>query len=123
MWGISWALIVLGAAALFENDVDRARATFQKSLSICRDLEDAEGNALSLLYLGYATHMLGDEASSSTLLEESLAVLEDLGDSRGVAEVLLEQGRVAHAQGTIRAPHHCAGRASPSAASSTTNPT
>jgi hypothetical protein len=67
MWGISRALIVLGAAALFENDVDRARATFQKSLSICRDLEDAEGIALSLLYLGYATHMLGDEVSSSTL--------------------------------------------------------
>ncbi len=43
--GISRALIVLGAAALFENDVDRAKATFQKSLSICRDLEDAEGIA------------------------------------------------------------------------------
>src|SRR5215212_3490680 len=57
-------------------------------------------------------------------LEESLAAFEDLGDSRGVAEVLLEQGRVAHAQGNdTRAPQHCAGRASPSAASSTTNPT
>ena len=99
MWGIAWALIVLGAGTLFEDNVDRATAKFQKSLAICQDLEDAEGVALSLLYLGYAAHMRGDEAHSNTLLEDSLAVFKGLGDSRSVAEVLLQLGRVTHAQG------------------------
>jgi tetratricopeptide (TPR) repeat protein len=95
----AWALIVLGDRALFEGDVDRAAAKFQKSLDISRDLEDAEGIALSLLYLGRTAHMLGDDARSKTLLEESLVVFKDSGDSRGVAEVLLELGRVARAKG------------------------
>jgi tetratricopeptide (TPR) repeat protein len=43
MWGISRALVVLGAAALFEVEIDRATANFQKSLAVCRDIEDAEG--------------------------------------------------------------------------------
>jgi len=60
--GTARALIVLGAGAPFEDDVDRATAKFQKSLNISQDLEDAEGIFLSLLYLGYAAHMRGDEA-------------------------------------------------------------
>ncbi len=59
-----------GDGALFEGDVDRATAKFQKALVISRDLEDAEGIALSLLYLGRTAHLQGDDARSKTLLEE-----------------------------------------------------
>jgi tetratricopeptide (TPR) repeat protein len=85
--------------ALFEGELDRATAKFQRSLDISRDLEDAEGIALSLIYLGRAAHMRGEAARSETLLKESLVVFRESGDSRGVAEVLLELGRVARAQG------------------------
>jgi hypothetical protein len=50
--GTARALIVLGAGAPIEDDVDRATAKFQKSLNISQDLEDAEGIVLSLLYTG-----------------------------------------------------------------------
>ena len=76
-----------------------AKSNFQRSLDISRDLEDAEGIALSLLYLGRAAHMRGDNVRSEALLKDSLSLFEDSGDSRGIVEVLLEMGRVAHTQG------------------------
>jgi len=66
--GTARALIVLGAGAPFEDDVDRATAKFQKSLNISQDLEDAEGIVLSLLWDTRRT--CGETKHSNRLLDE-----------------------------------------------------
>lgn len=95
------ALALNGAAtlALFQGDYTSARALFEESLTIRRELGDQEGIAQSLGNLGNVAHEQGDYASARTRLEESLAIRRVLGERRSIAAALGNLGNVALDQG------------------------
>ena len=95
------ALIAAGALAYFQGDYPAARARYEESLAIRRELGDRRGIAALLGNLGNVTAAQGDFASARAILEETLAIMRELGDRWGIARSLANLGNVAHEQGDI----------------------
>ena len=93
------ALMITGKMASLQGDYASARALYEESLAMRRELGDKQGMANSLRSLGIVASNQGDFASARPLYEESLAVSRDLGDKRGLAQSLHDLGKMASLQG------------------------
>jgi len=96
-----WAALVScdGLVAFFGGDYAAARARFEETVALRRNLEDQHGLALALGYLGVAAREQGDYGGARTWLEQSLTLSEDLGDHKLSSRTLDCLGTVAHAVG------------------------
>ena len=92
-------LHVDGGLAFHLGDFSDARARFEESLAIRRQLGDLTAIAASLNGGGIAAGRQGDFASARAMMEESLAIRRQLGERGGIANSLNNLGNVAHAQG------------------------
>jgi tetratricopeptide (TPR) repeat protein len=93
------ALYVAGAIAHDLGDSERARALFEQSIVLYRDLEDKAGSAWALLHAGRAARERGDYAGAGMLEEESLALFRGQGTISGSIWALLSLGDVVLDQG------------------------
>jgi predicted ATPase/DNA-binding SARP family transcriptional activator len=88
-----------GHLAEMQGDWDSAKASYQESLAICRELGDRKGIDESIRFLGAVAWLEREFADAWALLEESLAFRREQGDRHGVADVLEYMGLVAEQQG------------------------
>ena len=113
---------VLASLASIKGDYESARALYERSLAIRRELGDHSGVADSLSNLGLLAADQADYASARALYEESLAIRRQLGDKKGIATSLTNMGLVMYGWPTMR-PRACTWRrAWPSAESLVTGP-
>jgi predicted ATPase/DNA-binding SARP family transcriptional activator len=97
------ALRMAGVLARGQGDYGAARAFFEESLSIQRELDDKLGIAVSLNSLGSVTHAQGNYEAARSFYEESLSIRRGLGDGQGIADSLNNLGLVAQNQGDYEA--------------------
>jgi predicted ATPase/class 3 adenylate cyclase/transcriptional regulator with XRE-family HTH domain len=93
------ALSVAGSLAQNQSDYASARAMYEESLAIFRELGDKKGIAQSLDGLGIIAYDQGDHVSGRSQMEESLAIRRELGDKKGIAQSLNNLGNAAQYQG------------------------
>jgi non-specific serine/threonine protein kinase len=84
-----------------QGDSGAARAFFEESLAISRELGHKPGIAESLLSLGWVVHQQGDSGAARAFFKESLAISRAVGntDCFGFGLSLGYLGWVAHGQG------------------------
>ena len=92
---LNWA----GALAWKQGDYSAARALYEQSLALHRELRDRGGAGAVLSNLGLLAYEQGDYANARALHEESLAIDRESGDRWGVAVSLIHLGSIASAQG------------------------
>jgi predicted ATPase/class 3 adenylate cyclase/Tfp pilus assembly protein PilF len=93
------ALAGAGVLAQRQGDYGMARALYEESLAIRRELGDHEGIAGSLNHLGSIAVSQGDYSTARTLFEESLAIWRERRNRQGIAASLHSLGIVAQFQG------------------------
>jgi predicted ATPase/DNA-binding SARP family transcriptional activator len=89
------ALNAAGVLADDQSDFAAARALFQESLELYRQLGDERGAAMTLINLGGQALQARDFPSARALYEESLAIWREVGDPWWTASALSGLGRVA----------------------------
>src|SRR5205814_736121 len=89
----------LGVVATAQGDFASARALFEESLTILRQLEDPWGIAIALGNLGSAANEAGDYRAARSRHEESLAIKRKLGNRVGIAKTLDSLASVSHVEG------------------------
>lgn len=82
----------LGNISLALGDHRQARAYYEESLSILRNLGDRPGIARSLYNLGHVAMKQGDDASAGACLEESLRIRREMKHRGGTALCLNNLG-------------------------------
>ncbi|MCW3051259.1 MAG: LuxR family transcriptional regulator [Chthonomonadales bacterium] len=97
------ALNGLGSLAWMQGDYAAARARYEESLTLSRELGDKHGIAISLGNLGLIALEQREYPAARSLQEESLAIKRDLGDKHGIATSLMYLGNVAGEQGDYAA--------------------
>ena len=98
----SRALHAAGFLAHYQGDYSAARARYEESLAIRKELDDRAGVAAIFNNLGNVALELGDYASARTMLEESLVIARELGDQLAIANALGNLGVVADKQEDYR---------------------
>ena len=93
------ALHAAGWLASQQGDYAEARALFEESLAICREMSDARGSGWALVDLGFLTRYQGDYVAGRAILEEALTLLDPARDIEGMAAALGNLGMVARDQG------------------------
>ncbi|HLK58389.1 MAG TPA: tetratricopeptide repeat protein [Chthonomonadaceae bacterium] len=88
----AWALNGAGTLACVQSDYSAARAYFEESLAIRRDLGDRGDIAKALNNLGGTACYQGDHVTAQAYYEESLAIKREIGDKRGIASVFNNLG-------------------------------
>jgi predicted ATPase/class 3 adenylate cyclase len=86
------ALHVAGTLAYDQRDYGAARALFEESGAIWRELGEKRSLALSLHGLAHVVRSQGDRPAARVLYEESLALRQEVGDQRGIASSLVNIG-------------------------------
>ncbi len=76
-----------------------ARALYEESLAICRDLGDRRGIAMSLNNLGSVAQRQGDYRAAGALFELALEIDRGIGNRAWIATNLNNMGNVAREQG------------------------
>jgi predicted ATPase/class 3 adenylate cyclase len=99
------AQVLTGAGTLAHNrgEYALARALFEESLAIWRELGHKAGIASALNNLGWMGFRLSEYAAGRSHSEEGLALYRELGDPRGIAAALNNLGWLAHHQGHYQA--------------------
>ena len=97
------ALRRAGILASAQGDYGAARALYEESLTIYRQIGVQQGIAGTLGGLGIVASAQGDYGAARALHEESLTILRQIGDRRGIANTLGNLGNVAYAQGAYGA--------------------
>ncbi len=97
------ALNGAGVLAYRQGELGAARASYEESLAIFRELGDRQGTASSLSNLGLTVQEQGGHAAARALHEESLEIRRELGDRHGIAASLSNLGIVAFRQGDYAA--------------------
>jgi non-specific serine/threonine protein kinase len=88
-----------GVMAELEGDYAAARASYDQSIAIWRQLGDRRGIAASLNNLGSVACAQGDDETAQGLWEQTLAIRRETADELGVADVLGNLGKVAYHRG------------------------
>jgi tetratricopeptide (TPR) repeat protein len=89
------ALQAAGGFANQQGDYVEARAWFQESLDIYRELGNVHGIGWGLVSLGMLTRYEGDHVAARSLLEESLGLVKQAGDTEAMAAALGNLGVIA----------------------------
>jgi predicted ATPase/DNA-binding winged helix-turn-helix (wHTH) protein len=99
------AKVLTGAGHLAHNQGDyaTARALFEESLTLWREIGNKRGIASALNDLGWMAWRQGDYAVAQALSAESLGLWQDLGETQGVATALTNLGWTAHHRGDYTA--------------------
>jgi non-specific serine/threonine protein kinase len=92
----------LAQLALHQSDYAAARAGFQESLAIRRELGDPAGLLGALSGLGAVAMQQGDLESAEGYFRNTLAIQTDLEDRVGIAESLNNLANVAHERGDLQ---------------------
>jgi predicted ATPase len=95
------ALKMLGTAAQYEGDLDRASALLEQSLQLWREIGDAQLVSDGLAALGAVANERGDLGLARTLMEENLKVSREIGDDWDVVWALENVGGIAARQGAF----------------------
>jgi non-specific serine/threonine protein kinase len=95
----AYVLNAAGVLSYHQGDYPVARALYEESLAIRRELGDRSGIAGSLGNLGNVAVNQGDRPAARALQEQSLAIYRELGDRFGTANTLNNLGVVALNQG------------------------
>ena len=95
------AKVLTGAGHLAHNqgDYTTARALFEESLTLWREIGNKRGIASALNDLGWMAWRQGDYAVARALSAESLVLWQDLGETQGIATALTNLGWIAHHRG------------------------
>jgi tetratricopeptide (TPR) repeat protein len=78
----------LGYAHTVLNDLEQARARFERSLEISRELGDPSGEAASLNNIGAVLEREGRFIQAQEYYEQSLAIQQDAGDMAEMAKAM-----------------------------------
>jgi predicted ATPase/class 3 adenylate cyclase len=89
------ALQAAGGFANQQGDYVQARAWFEESLNIYRELGNIHGIGWGLVSLGMLTRYEGDHVAARSLLEESLGLVKQAGDTEAMAAALGNLGVIA----------------------------
>lgn len=101
------ALQAAGGFANQQGDYVQARAWFEESLDIHRELGNIHGIGWGLVSLGMLTRYEGDHVAARSLLEESLGLVKQAGDTEAMAAALGNLGVIARDLGDVdRAESH-----------------
>jgi non-specific serine/threonine protein kinase len=100
---VAWALHDLGRVAHDQGDLAAARARYEESLALRREVGDQAGVAQSRLGLGLVAHEQGEDAAAVAHLRGSLEARRRLGDRGGIADVLEALAAVAAPRAPERA--------------------
>jgi non-specific serine/threonine protein kinase len=95
------ALHGAGSLAQTQGEHERARARYEESLALWRDLGDRRGVAASLNSLGNVAIYQGDHGRARTCYEESLALFRGLGDKQAMADPIHNLGLLAYSEGDL----------------------
>jgi len=98
----AWALNAAGILNGCQGEHERARAWFEESLALFRELGYQESIAYSLLNLGGVAYHQREYERARALFGESLTLAQELGDQGGIAYSLLNLGRLATSQGKYK---------------------
>jgi class 3 adenylate cyclase/tetratricopeptide (TPR) repeat protein len=94
-------LNAVGARHYRQGRMDEARAMYEESLAIRRELGDRRGEATSLNNLGNLHMYQGRMDEARAMYEESLAIKREIGDRRGEAYSLNNLGNIHWFQGRM----------------------
>ena len=89
------ALQAAGGFANQQGNYAQARAWFEESLDIYRELGNIHGIGWGLVSLGMLTRYEGDHVAARSLLEESLGLVKHAGDTEAMAAALGNLGVIA----------------------------
>jgi predicted ATPase/class 3 adenylate cyclase len=92
-----------GLFASHQGQYVEARALFEESLDIYRELGDTGGIGWALIDLGIVTRYEGNHLAARSLLDESLVLVKQAGDTKGMAAALGNLGLIARDQGDAAA--------------------
>jgi predicted ATPase/DNA-binding SARP family transcriptional activator len=95
------ALACSGVLAHFQGEYDTARAFYEESLAIQRELGDRWGVAFALTGLGFLAQRRGDLTVARDLQGAGLPLWRELGIESGIAWSLNSMADVAHQQGDL----------------------
>jgi predicted ATPase/class 3 adenylate cyclase len=98
-WGTGFALQMLGAVALNQDDYPNAGRLQQESLRYLRQTGDTDSVGLSYLYLGVVALRRAEYGPAMRLLEQALVNFREVGDMRRVSIALRLMGEVELCQG------------------------
>lgn len=95
------ALRGAGRLAYYQCDFAAARAFFEQSVALDRELDNRPRLADTLGRLGFVFGVQQEYAAAEPFYQESLALYQALGDQSGVARILSELGYIAFRQGDL----------------------
>lgn len=90
-----------GVLAWVQSDYGAARAAFEASLALYRELDDTDGIAAVSSNLGVLAMYQGDYAQATVLFQTGLALRRELRDTWGTAVCLNNLGAMAGKQGDL----------------------
>jgi predicted ATPase/uncharacterized protein HemY len=102
------ALFQTGQMARNQGDYKRARAHFEASLALYREVDNQRGVASVLNNLGWVDFFEGDTRKAASFFEESLTICRAIDAKNGIASSLHSLGRIKAREGdytTARALH------------------
>ena len=85
---LAWALLGIGSVHYHGGAYASARAAWEESLGISRELEDGYWIAATCNNLGMACFRLGDPIRAQALHREGLALYQSCGSAEGVVWAL-----------------------------------
>jgi predicted ATPase/DNA-binding CsgD family transcriptional regulator/Tfp pilus assembly protein PilF len=94
---------LIGSLALHQSDYAAARALFEESLAIRRDLGDPAGLLSALSSLGAVAMQQGEIELAERYIREALAIQTSIEDAVGMAESLNNLANLAHERGDVAA--------------------
>jgi non-specific serine/threonine protein kinase len=98
---VAWSCWVLGALAMKQGDLPRARARLEESLAGAREARNDALVADCLNILGEVTRLEGNLADARALYERAVALYKQLGSQMGVSIGLLNLGAVLCEEGAL----------------------
>jgi predicted ATPase/DNA-binding SARP family transcriptional activator len=105
------ALIVRGAAVVYEGDLERAEQCFKEAHGLCEQLGDRWGLAWMLTCWSVASRRSGRPAVALGQLEEALAIFRALHDRHGQVLPLVNLALAAQEMGDLDEAHRLASEA------------
>jgi predicted ATPase/DNA-binding SARP family transcriptional activator len=101
-WGMGGCLVVIGSAAQWAGQVERAERDLSEAVAICRSVGDRRHLFFALQNLFMLTIARGQYAKARALLDESMQISRDFRSLHGTADVLREYGRLATCLGDYK---------------------
>ncbi|MFC1852483.1 tetratricopeptide repeat protein, partial [candidate division CSSED10-310 bacterium] len=86
----------IGIVYINSGDFDRALEFFQRSLAICEEIGDKQGNAITANSIGIVYHIRGEFHRSLEFLQKSRTINEEIGNKSGLGAASCNMGLVYH---------------------------